>query len=366
MTEEGVVATGEEIPTDADQDEMEETLTLDQRKEELKKSRWNVFLWLGIAVLMFTFALFPMPFNVPYDDIQHSAEKDIGLVWGPSLPGEDLFDAPLHLDVTASNPPTEHGVLIEAYVIKADDCGQQLGPLVLEAKGGTNHSHQYLIMDSTPVVGQEHTFKFSVDPGQYCVIVQYVNEDLTANDDAGNSLSVKGKVWPNQVFGGVLGIICLSLSAFAFLGAQKHGAHVKQILENGDESTEDKVLASLTEARVAAGPTVPPSAGPTGPPSAGPTGPPSAGPTGPPNAEPSAAAQVVEVPVTQTPEEPAVEPATAPVSTPTELPAATTVSTEAIFEPAEGGYFYKKLPDGSYEQTVYVQNSDGSYVPHEG
>ena len=350
MTEEGVVATGEEIPTDADQDEMEETLTLDQRKEELKKSRWNVFLWLGIAVLMFTFALFPMPFNVPYDDIQHSAEKDIGLVWGPSLPGEDLFDVPLHLDVTASNPPTEHGVLIEAYVIKADDCGQQLGPLVLEAKGGTNHSHQYLIMDSTPVVGQEHTFKFSVDPGQYCVIVQYVNEDLTANDDAGNSLSVKGKVWPNQVFGGVLGIICLSLSAFAFLGAQKHGAHVKQILENGDESTEDKVLASLTEARVAAGP----------------TGPPSAGPTGPPNAEPSAAAQVVEVPVTQAPEEPAVEPATAPVSTPTELPAATTVPTEAIFEPAEGGYFYKKLPDGSYEQTVYVQNSDGSYVPHEG
>ena len=42
------------------------------------------------------------------------------------------------------------------------------------------------------------------------------------------------------------------------------------------------------------------------------------------------------------------------------------VSSEAIFEPAEGGYFFKKLSDGSYEQTVYVQNADGSYTPHEG
>ena len=349
MTEEGVVATGEEIPTDADQDEEEETLTLDQRQEELKKSRWNVFLWLGIAVLMFTFALFPMPFHVDYDDIQqHSAKKDIGLVWGPSLPGEDLFDAPLHLDVTAASPPPDTGVLIEAYLIKEDNCQQQLGPLFLEAKAGTNHAYQHQTI-SAPVGGQEYTFKFSVDPGQYCVIVQYVDANGDHIKGVGNSLSVKGKVWPNQIFGGVLGIICLSLSAFAFFGAQKHGAHVKQILENGNESTEDKVLASLTDARVAAGPT----GGP--PPSAG-------GPTGPPEAGPSAPPLTVETPVYQAPE----EPATVPDTTPTEPPAVTAASTEAIFEPAEGGYFYKKLPDGNYEQTVYVQNSDGSYVPHEG
>lgn len=138
-------------------------------------------------------------------------------------------------------------------------------------------------------------------------------------------------------------VVCLRL-----FGAQKHGAHVKQILENGNESTEDKVLASLTDARVAAGPT-------GGPPSAG-------GPTGPPEAGPSAPPLTVETPVYQAPE----EPATVPDTTPTEPPAVTAASTEAIFEPAEGGYFYKKLPDGNYEQTVYVQNSDGSYVPHEG
>ena len=33
-------------------------------------------------------------------------------------------------------------------------------------------------------------------------------------------MSLKGQMWPNQVIGGLFGIICLSLSAFAFIGAQ--------------------------------------------------------------------------------------------------------------------------------------------------
>ena len=343
MTDDEAVAASEKITTDADQEEIEEILTLDQRKEELKKSRWNVFLWLGIAVLMFTFALFPMPFSAGYDDFTHSVEKDIGFVWGPSLPGDDLFDAPLHLEVLISSPPTHSEIRLDAYVIKQNNCQQNLGVFTEEAKLGTNHAYQYQSID-TLIEDEEYTFKFSVDPGQYCVIIQYFNETSGEVDKtSSNDMSVKGKMWPNQVIGGIFGIICLSLSAFAFIGAQKHGAHVKSILENGDESTEDKVLASLTGARVAAGPTgAPPSAGPTG-------GPPSAGPAGPPEA--------VEAPVAQTPAEP-VEEITQTAPAP--------VSSEAIFEPAEGGYFFKKLPDGTYEQTVYVQNADGSYTPHEG
>tara|TARA_B110000444_G_scaffold261195_1_gene311723 strand:+ start:6809 stop:7831 length:1023 start_codon:yes stop_codon:yes gene_type:complete len=340
MTDEEAVTASEKITTDADQEEIEEILTLDQRKEELKKSRWNVFLWLGIAVLMFTFALFPMPFSAGYDDFTHSVEKDIGFVWGPSLPGDDLFDAPLHLEVLISSPPTHSEIRLDAYVIKQNNCQQNLGVFTEEAKLGTNHAYQYQSVD-TLIEDEEYTFKFSVDPGQYCVIIQYFNETSGEVDKtSSNDMSVKGKMWPNQVIGGIFGIICLSLSAFAFIGAQKHGAHVKSILENGDESTEDKVLASLTGARVAAGPTgAPPSAGPTG-------GPPSAGPP-----------EAVEVPVAQTPAEP-VEEITQTAPEP--------VSSEAIFEPAEGGYFFKKLPDGTYEQTVYVQNADGSYTPHEG
>ncbi len=332
MTEAVAVGVREKTTPDVDQEEIEETLTLDQRKEELKKSRWNVFLWLGIAVLMFTFALFPMPFSADYDDFSNSVEKDIGFVWGPSLPGDDLFDAPLHLNVLASNPPTHSEIRLDAYVIKQTNCQQNLGVFTEEAKLGTNHAYQYQFIDSL-IEGEEYTFKFSVDPGQYCVIVQYFNETSGEVDKTSvNDMSLKGQMWPNQVIGGLFGIICLSLSAFAFIGAQKHGAHVKRILENGDESTEEKVLASLTGARVAAGPTGPPSPGPDGPP------------------------QADEAPMAQ-----AIEPAEeiAPV-------ASEPVSSEAIFEPAEGGYFFKKLSDGSYEQTVYVQNADGSYTPHEG
>ncbi len=343
MTDTGVVAGEDKNSVDSDADEAGEELTLDQRQDELKKSRWNVFLWLGIAVLMFTFALFPMPFSADYDDFTDSAEKDIGLVWGPSLAGDDLFDVPLHLDVTAVNPPKYSNTSINAYVIKMNNCQQNLGIFTEEAKTGGNHAYQYQSMGDL-IEGEEYTFKFSVDPGQYCIIVQYFNETSGEVDSTfNNDMSVKGKVWPNQVIGGLFGLICLSLSVFAFIGAQKHGAHVKKILDIGEESTEEKVLASLTDARVAAGPTGPPRTGPTGPPSPGPTGPPAAGPTGPPQA-----LQAVEV------EQPVVnsEPVTPPPA-------------EATFEPAEGGYFYKKLPDGSYEQTIYVQNADGTYAPYQ-
>ncbi|MDA8680559.1 hypothetical protein N9M45_03085 [Euryarchaeota archaeon] len=340
MSDEDAAVATEENSADADQEETVEALTLEQRQEELKKSRWNVFLWLGIAVLMFSFALFPMPFSADYDNFTNSAEKDIGIVWGPSLPGDDVFDASMNLDVTASSPPPESGSLIEAYALKVDNCQQNLGEFTAIAKDGTDHAYQHQVMDKTPITGQEYTFEFSLDPGQYCIIVQYVDANGSIieadSEDSNIDLSVKGKVWSSQTIGGLFGILCLSLSAFAFIGAQKHGTHIKTILENGDESTEEKVLASVSGARIAAGPTGgPPGAGPSGPP-------PSAGPSGPPS-----------------PSEP----------TPTETvltDAAPAPATEAVFEPAENGYFFKKLADGTYEQTVYVQNADGTYVPHQG
>ena len=85
-----------------------------------------------------------------------------------------------------------------------------------------------------------------------------------------------------------------------------------------------------------------------GAPPTGPSGPPGApsdeetGPSGPPGAPPA------EAPAADAPE------ATAPATD------------EGTYEPAENGYFFRKMPDGSYDQTVYVQNDDGSYVPHEG
>ena len=46
-------------------------------------------------------------------------------------------------------------------------------------------------------------------------------------------------------------------------------------------------------------------------------------------------------------------------------PVAEEAPTEPVFEAAENGYFFRKMPDGSYDQTVYVQAEDGSYVPHQ-
>ena len=39
---------------------------------------------------------------------------------------------------------------------------------------------------------------------------------------------------------------------------------------------------------------------------------------------------------------------------------------EATYEPADNGYFFRKMPDGTYDQTVYVKTDDGTYVPNEG
>jgi len=327
MSEEQVESPAVEPTVDEDQDEVLEVMTLEQRQEALKQSRWNVFMWLGFAVLMFGFALWPMSFDEGYDGFTNSAEKDIGLVWGPSLPGEDFMDVPLKIDVEVINPPAASDVRLAAYALQEDDCAQNLGSQTTLAREGTDHGYQYQLLDETPVAGGEYTFDFKLDAGQYCVIVQFVDGAGANVGTTGTDMNIDGAVYPNQVIAGLLGLVCLGLSAFAFLGAQKHGESVKNMLEKDLETTENKVLASISNERIAAGPSGPPGA-------AGPAGPPgSAGPSGPPQSdEPSEASpEVVD---------------------------------EATFEPAENGYFFKKLPDGTYDQTVYVQNEDGAYVPH--
>ena len=136
----------------------------------------------------------------------------------------------------------------------------------------------------------------------------------------------------------IFAVLSLLMSGFAFIGAQKHGKHVKSLVEPKKEpSIEDSVLAQTSAARIAAGPSGPPT-GPTGPPAPGPTGPPSPGPTGPPTQE--------ETPV-------------APTSQSVPEPVA-----EDIYEDQGDGWYFRKFPDGTYDQKVYVIK-DGFYVPHE-
>ena len=332
------------LAVDEDQDELMEEMSIEERKERLKKTRWNVFLYLGIAAILFGFALFPMPFSADWDDFSTSAEKDIGLVWGLPVDGEDLFDVPMRLTVTADNPPTQAAINIAVYVIEQDDCTDfTLSEKMQEAKGGDSHAYQYQEADSRVLAGGTYDFEFNIDPGQYCLIVEYIDGNGDKITSSGSALNVEGKLYPNQFFGGILGVLCLSLSGFAFVGAQKHGTALRKILEGENETTESKVLSEASKARIAAGPGGAPPAGPTGPPGAPPAE--QTGPTGPPGAPPAEAAPA---------EAPSAEPAAAPAAD------------EGTFEPAENGYFFRKLPDGSYDQTVYVQNAEGAYVPHQG
>ena len=343
MSEEELDAAGA-LAVDEDQDELMEEMSIEERKERLKKTRWNVFLYLGIAAILFGFALFPMPFSANWDDFSTSAEKDIGLVWGLPVDGEDLFDVPMRLTVTADNPPAQAAINIAVYVIEQDDCTDfTLSEKMQEAKGGDSHAYQYQEADSRVLAGGTYDFEFNIDPGQYCLIAEYIDGNGDKITSSGSALNVEGKLYPNQFFGGILGLLCLSLSGFAFVGAQKHGTALRKILEGENETTESKVLSDASKARIAAGPGGAPPAGPTGPPGAPPAE--QTGPAGPPGAPPAEAA-----------------PAEAPAAEPTAAPAAD----EGTFEPAENGYFFRKLPDGSYDQTVYVQNAEGAYVPYEG
>ena len=342
MTEEELDTAGA-LAVDEDQDERLEEMSLEERKERLKKVRWNVFLYLGVAAILFGFALFPMPFSADYDGFSKSAEKDIGLVWGVPVDGEDMFDVPMRLTVTATSPPTQSNINIAVYVIEQDDCTDfTLSEKMQDAKTGDSHSNQYQEAESRVLADGTYDFEFNIDPGQYCLIAEYIdgNGDKITSDE--QSLSVEGKLYPNQFIGGVLGLLCLGLSGFAFVGAQKHGAVLRKILEGENETTESRVLSEASQDRIAAGPSgAPPSSGPSGPPGAPPTGP-----AGPP--EPTASP---DAPDTEATAEPAEEPSSAD---------------EGTYEAAENGYFFRKMPDGTYDQTVYVKTDDGTYVPHEG
>ena len=342
MTEEELDTAGA-LAVDEDQDERLEEMSLEERKERLKKVRWNVFLYLGVAAILFGFALFPMPFSADYDGFSKSAEKDIGLVWGVPVDGEDMFDVPMRLTVTATSPPTQSNINIAVYVIEQDDCTDfTLSEKMQDAKTGDSHSNQYQEAESRVLADGTYDFEFTIDPGQYCLVAEYIdgNGDKITSD--AQSLSVEGKLYPNQFIGGVLGLLCLGLSGFAFVGAQKHGAVLRKILEGENETTESRVLSEASQDRIAAGPSgAPPSSGPSGPPGAPPTGP-----AGPP--EPTASP---DAPDTEATAEPAEEPSSAD---------------EGTYEAAENGYFFRKMPDGTYDQTVYVKTDDGTYVPHEG
>ena len=169
--------------------------------------------------------------------------------------------------------------------------------------------------------------------------------DSSGSGFSGINVKADVALYPTQLPLAIFAALCLLMSGFAFIGAQKHGKHVKSLVEPKENaSIEDSVLAQTSAERIAAGPSGPPT-GPTGPPT-GPSGPPAPGPTGPPAPGPTGPPSQEEATVEPTPE-PIIEP----------VP-------EDIYEDQGNGWYFRKFPDGTYDQKVYVIK-DGFYVPHE-
>jgi len=67
----------EETTVVSDEEEVPE-MTIEERQEALKKSRWNVFMYLGLAVVLFGFALYPfMSLSLHVDEGVGSIEETV-------------------------------------------------------------------------------------------------------------------------------------------------------------------------------------------------------------------------------------------------------------------------------------------------
>ena len=332
-----VVSEEEEVPE----------LTIEERQEALKRSRWNVFMYLGLSALFFGFALYPFMSTVLYvDEGIGSIDKTID-VWGMDTPGEGFSDIAVEVEVVVQSIPTDVQS-IDVYMIEnPQGCDSTDGSIgkerILLQDGNSTHPNNFYSIDK-PVESQSYDIEFNVDPGIYCVqiVVNTNNQNFE-----GINVETTINMYPTQLPLALVGIVCLLLSGFAFIGAQKNGKYVKSLIEPKVEpSIEDKVLSQTSSEKIIAGPSGPPSGptgppvGPTGPP-VGPSGPPS-GPTGPPTSGPTGP--------------PVVEQA------PTEV-AATPEPDQGVYEPQGDGWYFRKLPDGTYDQTVYTF-SEGQYLPH--
>ena len=341
MTEEETADSAQENVAAADSEEPSPEMTIEDRKLALRKSRWNVFMYLGIAVLFFSFALFPFTHDIEMKS--NSESYSTGYVWGVPLPGEDFTDVPIDITIEIEQlPPNSEN--LEIWIIEGIDCNDPIMSEKMEeerlakSEGKRNYPNYYENFEEI-VVRKPISFELKIDPGIYCIEIF-----IDSNEVDGFEINIEVSTYPNQIIGGGVGVLCLGFSLFAFIGAQKHGKFVRNLLEPPKEATiEEQVLAQTAEAKISAGPTGPPAPGPTGPPAPGPTGPPAPGPTGPPLAE-----QPEEI----TESEPQKEPQTE------------AEASGDVYEDQGDGWYFRKFADGTYDQTVYSMH-EGQYIPYQ-
>ncbi len=217
--------------------------TIESLQESLKQKKWNFLLLFGIAVILLVFALFPMPLKIDYNDLTGTAEKDIGYVWGPSPPGDDIIDSSFQLTVEIIQlPTTSRNMTLEVFVLKINDCfDSSVSDIEITARSGSKHDYQYAMVDS-PVEGKIYKLNFDLDLGQYCLTVKLVDESGTVVDPSSTKLNISGKLWPNRVIGGVPGSILLICSFFMYLKTRKISKKLTTLTPKKTESQNADLL----------------------------------------------------------------------------------------------------------------------------
>ncbi len=325
-------------------------LSTEELRSKVKKARWNVFMYLGIAAIMFSFALIPLPVPAPWDDETvltddvsgGELQRELPYLFGMPIDGKDSTDIRLVIEVV----PMDGGDF-SVHVIEAHCGTDKVTDEMLEFEAAVarneSYSDNHILFEGSQPKGT-YEFEFRLDPGGYCLLVEY--EDY--GHDQG-SLEVTASVYGLREIGGGLGGISLLWAIFAFIGAQRKGKILKErtSVRRGSMSIEDSVMHDTNQAVIGAGPAGPPPAdGPAGPPPAtapGPTAAPAPGPT----AAPAQAAS------------PYAAAPTAPVA-----PAAPTTALNYI--ESGDGYHYILKADNTFDPQPYIKNADGTYTPFNG
>ena len=211
----------QEASSDSDDESVPE-LTIEERQEALKKARWNVFMYLGVAALLFAFALYPfMSMSMDVDEGIGSTDKAI-TVWGLPIAGEDFTDIPVDVEIIVQSIPTDVSS-IEIFMIEnSKGCDATDGSIedtrTLLQKDESEHPNQYHIIED-PVESQTYDVEMSVDPGIYCMQV-VVNSEAGGGSFGGINVQANVDIYPTQLPLAIFAVMCLLMSGFEFFGAQ--------------------------------------------------------------------------------------------------------------------------------------------------
>ncbi|MDC0056019.1 hypothetical protein OAJ94_03095 [Deltaproteobacteria bacterium] len=326
-------------------------LSISELRTKVKKARWNVFMYLGIAAIMFAFALIPLPVPAPWDDETTLKDSETGgeiqrelpYLFGLPIDGHDATDIRFIVEITPKDGGNLSVHVIEAHcnTEEIDNELNEFASMLIRDDINWSDNHAF-IEDSTP--GKTIEVEFKLDPGAYCLVIEYTDYGHSTG-----SLEASASVYGLREIGGGLGGLSVFWALFGFIGAQKKGKILKERTEprRGSTSVEEQVMDATNQGMVAAGPSAPPpGAGPSGgpPTGVGPmAGPPTAAPPSP-TQDAFAALGVVE-------------------SAPVAPPAAATPAATLNYIESGDGYYYILKEDNTFDTQPYIKQADGSYLP---